>query len=57
VRLVRPPAGAPGMRESMVRCLATFWHAVNAAETPATKEPRNLNRQDGKRPDGLTLIP
>jgi len=24
---------------------------------PATKEPSGLVRQDGKRPDGLTLIP
>ena len=25
--------------------------------TPVTKEPVGLTRQDGKRPDGLTLIP
>jgi len=24
---------------------------------PATKEPQGLSRSDGKRPDGLTLIP
>ena len=34
-----------------------IWHAFNAADVPAIKEPSGLNRQDGKRPDGLTLIP
>jgi len=33
-----------------------MWWALNAAGIPATKEPSGLNRQDGKRPDGLTLI-
>jgi len=28
-----------------------------AAAVPATKEPTGLSRTDGKRPDGLTLIP
>jgi len=31
--------------------------AVSAAGIPAVKEPSGLDRQDGKRPDGLTLIP
>jgi len=31
--------------------------AVGAAGIPAVKEPSGLDRQDGKRPDGLTLIP
>jgi len=34
-----------------------IWRALNAAGIPATKEPSGLNRQNGKRPDGLTLIP
>jgi len=34
-----------------------IFRAVNAAGIPATKEPSGLSRQDGKRPDGLTLIP
>ena len=34
-----------------------IWRALNAAGIPATREPSGLNRQDGKRPDGLTLIP
>jgi len=31
--------------------------AFGAAGIPAVKEPSGLDRQDGKRPDGLTLIP
>ena len=31
--------------------------AFAAAGVPAVKEPAGLVRQDGKRPDGLTLIP
>jgi len=31
--------------------------ALASAGTPVTKEPQGLLRSDGKRPDGLTLIP
>jgi len=31
--------------------------AISAAGVPVTKEPVGLTRLDGKRPDGLTLIP
>jgi len=31
--------------------------AITAAGVPVTKEPVSLTRLDGKRPDGLTLIP
>jgi len=31
--------------------------AITAAGVPVTKEPVGLARLDGKRPDGLTLIP
>jgi hypothetical protein len=31
--------------------------ALNRASIPAVKEPAGLLRSDGKRPDGLTLIP
>jgi len=34
-----------------------IWRAFNAAGILAVKEPSGLDRQDGKRPDGLTLIP
>jgi len=31
--------------------------AFASAGIPATKEPHGLTRSDGKRPDGLTLVP
>ena len=31
--------------------------ALTAANVPATLEPRGLCRRDGKRPDGLSIIP
>jgi len=34
-----------------------IWWSLGSASIPATKEPSGLVRQDGKRPDGLTLIP
>ena len=34
-----------------------IWRALSSAGIPATKEPSGLTRRDGKRPDGLTLIP
>ena len=34
-----------------------IWRAFGTASTPAVKEPSGLCRNDGKRPDGLTLIP
>jgi len=33
------------------------WRGLSTANIPATKEPSGLFRSDGKRPDGLTLIP
>jgi len=33
------------------------YRALIRADIPATREPVGLNRSDGKRPDGLTLIP
>ena len=33
------------------------WRALSRADVPAVKEPDGLLRSDGKRPDGLTLIP
>jgi len=33
------------------------WRALNFAGVPSTKEPTGLCRQDGKWPDGLSLIP
>jgi len=34
-----------------------IWQSLGSASIPATKEPSGLVRQDGKRSDGLTLIP
>jgi len=33
------------------------WRALHRAGIPATKEPTGLCRSDGKRPDGVTMIP
>src|SRR5271157_4347493 len=33
------------------------YRALQRANIPATKEPAGLMRSDGKRPDGLTLVP
>jgi len=35
----------------------TIARAFTSASIPVTKEPTGLSRADGKRPDGLTLIP
>jgi hypothetical protein len=34
-----------------------IFRALASAEIPSSKEPSGLLRSDGKRPDGLTLIP
>jgi len=34
-----------------------IFRALASADVPATKEPSGLVRTDGKRPDGVTLIP
>jgi len=34
-----------------------LWRSLWRAKIPAVKEPSGLARSDGKRPDGLTLIP
>jgi len=33
------------------------YRAIRRADVPAVKEPSGLSRTDGKRPDGLTLVP
>ena len=35
----------------------TIWRALNKAGVQSTKEPTGLLRSDGKRPDGVTVIP
>jgi len=34
-----------------------IWRSLGAASIPTAKKPSALGRQNGKRPDGLTLIP
>ena len=34
-----------------------IWRGLTRASIPSSKEPQGLSRSDGKRPDGLTLIP
>jgi len=34
-----------------------IWRSLSRAGCPSIKEPQGLSRTDGKRPDGLTLIP
>jgi hypothetical protein len=34
-----------------------IWRALGSAGIPASKEPSGLLRDDGKRPDGVSLIP
>ena len=34
-----------------------LWRSIKRAKIPAVKEPVSLVRQDGKRPDGVTLLP
>jgi len=34
-----------------------LWRSIKRAQIPAVTEPVSLIRQDGKRPDGVTLLP
>ena len=33
------------------------WRAMQSAQVPSIKEPPGLSRSDGKRPDGVSMIP
>ena len=48
-------AGGRHSRHSQVNDL--IKRALGTAQVPAIREPPGLSRQDGKRPDGLTLLP
>jgi len=45
-----------GLKNKII-IIIIIWRAFGAAGIPAVKEPSGLETQDGKRPDGLTLIP
>ncbi|OXA62157.1 hypothetical protein Fcan01_01115 [Folsomia candida] len=53
--------GCPSCRDMRDRTIdlpsAERHRALRSAGAPAIKEPPGCSRQDGKRPDGLTLIP
>jgi len=44
-------------RDIMPWTICMVARAFTSAGIPATKEPHGLTRSDGKRPDGLTLVP
>jgi len=37
--------------------IAVIWRALSRTDVPKMKEPHGLVSDDGKRPDGLTLLP
>src|SRR6218665_3717067 len=43
------------LRHSMINDVV--WRLFGRAKIPAQKEPLRLSRNDGKRPDGVTIIP
>src|SRR6218665_1928057 len=43
------------LRHSMINDVV--WRSFGRAKIPAQKEPLSLSRNDGKRPDGVTIIP
>src|ERR1043165_1278018 len=47
--------GSGKHRHSMLQDV--IWRALGRAKIPAHKEPLGLSKEDGKRPDGVTLIP
>jgi len=53
--LVCRGGGGKHQRHSMINDV--IWRAMGRAKIPAHKEPLGLSREDGKRPDGVTLIP
>jgi hypothetical protein len=48
---------APGRTARHQALNDVIYRAFSSAGIPATKEPVGLTRLDGKRPDGLTLVP
>ena len=53
--LVCRGGGGKQQRHSMINDV--IWRAMGRAKIPSQKEPLGLSRENGKRPDGVTLIP
>ena len=54
---VFPANAAPAGSQENQQLNEIIWRALKRADIPATKEPAGAVRRDGKRPDGLTLVP
>ena len=61
VSLWMPVAPRVGLQEKRTPATAcsndVVWRAMLRAQVPSCKEPAGLSRSDGKRPDGVSLIP
>jgi len=50
--------GISGQRhECHSQLIDILWRAFKRAQVPAVKEPAGLSRDNGKRPDGVMLLP
>ena len=47
----------PGKHQRHNMINDVLWRSLKRAGVPAIKEPTGLSRSDGKRPDGVTVIP
>ena len=47
----------PGKHQRHNMINDVLWRSLNRASVPSMKEPSGLSRSDGKRPDGVTVIP
>ena len=49
-------SGPRHQRHSQLNDILILWRSFKRAQVPAVKEPPGLSRDDGKRPDGVTLL-
>ena len=49
--------GCQGLTRSILQAQRMLWRALSRASIPSVRKPANLSRSDGRRPDGLRLIP
>jgi len=45
------------LKNELTYLLTRAFASAHSAQVPATKEPTGLSRSEGRRPDGMTLIP